>query len=86
MTNKDPNEPKRTDDPLHQEEPDAPKEREYMAENKKTMQRPPEHKEGIEEPRVTGYKPLQVGIVIFAVLVIILIILGLSFDMFGLFN
>lgn len=63
-----------------------PKEEKYMKENKKTMQRPPVEKEGIQEPRVTGYRPIQIGIVIFVIIVIAIIIWGISSNMWGLFS
>lgn len=64
-----------------------PKERkDYMKESKDSMQRPPVEKEGLEEPRVSGLPKVKVGIVIFVVLVLIIVILGVSFDMFGLFS
>ena len=63
-----------------------PKEEKYMKENKETMQRPPVNKEGIEEPRVTGYRPLQIGLVIFIIIVIVVIIWGINSNMWGLFS
>ena len=63
-----------------------PKEKKYMRENKETMQRPPVNKEGIEEPRVTGYRPLQIGLVIFIIIVIVVIIWGINSNMWGLFS
>lgn len=63
-----------------------PKEREYMEENKETMQRPPVHKEGLEEPRTKGYKPLQIGFIIFVIVVLIIVIFGISSNMWGLFG
>ncbi|MGO1060790.1 hypothetical protein ACTL32_16885 [Planococcus sp. FY231025] len=63
-----------------------PKEREYMEENKETMQRPPVQKEGLEEPRTKGYKPLQIGFVIFVIVVLIIVIFGINSNMWGLFG
>jgi hypothetical protein len=62
------------------------KEKDYMQENKKTMQQPPHQKDGIEEPNVKEYRKVQGGIVAFAILVIVIIIILISTDMFGLLN
>ena len=45
-----------------------------------------DQKEGIQEPRTTGYKPLQLGIIIFVVLVLILVGFGIGTDWFGIFD
>lgn len=71
---------------MDQKDQKDPKEREYMEENKETMQRPPVQKEGLEEPRTKGYKPVQIGIIIFVILVLIIVIIGISSDMWGLFG
>lgn len=63
-----------------------PKEEKYARANKSEMQGPPAQKEGLEEPKVKGYKPIQIGIVIFVILVLIIIIFGISSDMWGLFG
>jgi len=63
-----------------------PKEEKYMKENEETMQRPPAQKEGLQEPRTTGYRPIQIGIVIFVIIVIAIIIWGISSNMWGLFS
>ncbi len=61
-------------------------EEEYARENKDTMQTPPPRKEGLEEPKTKGFKPIQLGIAIFVILVLILIITGISSNMWGLMN
>ena len=61
-------------------------EKEYMKENKETMQRPPQEKDGIEEPNVKQYNKVQGGMVAFVILVIIIIITLVSTNMFGLFE
>lgn len=61
-------------------------EQEYMRENKETMQTPPQRKEGLEEPKKKGLKPVQLGIAIFVIIVLILIITGISSDMWGLMD
>ncbi|MDN7242008.1 hypothetical protein QWY14_09375 [Planococcus sp. N028] len=61
-------------------------EKDYMKENKKTMQHPPQEKEGLEEPNVKEYNKVQGGIVAFVIVVIIIIIALISTDMFGLLN
>lgn len=58
----------------------------YTEENKETMQRPPAQKEGLEEPRTKGYRPVQIGFVIFVILVLIIVIIGINSDMWGLFG
>ncbi|MDQ0428042.1 putative membrane protein YkgB [Planomicrobium stackebrandtii] len=59
----------------------------YMKETKEEAKNhPPEEKEGIQEPRTTGYKPLQLGIIIFVVLVLILVGFGIATDWFGVFS
>ncbi|MDN7245009.1 hypothetical protein QWY16_16640 [Planococcus shenhongbingii] len=63
-----------------------PKEKEYMKASKETLKHPPDKKEGLEEPRVTGYKPIQIGIVVFVIIVLIIIIIGISSNMWGLFG
>lgn len=63
-----------------------PKEQKYVEENKETMQRPPVQKEGLEEPKTKGYRPMQIGFVIFVILVLIIIILGINSGMWGLFG
>lgn len=62
------------------------KEPEYERENKDTMQTPPPRKEGLEEPKTKSFKPIQIGIAIFVIIVLILIITGISSDMWGLMN
>lgn len=56
----------------------------YMEENKNTMDRPPNDPEGITEPRTKSYRPVQRGFIIFIVLAVIVLIIGISTDMFGL--
>lgn len=59
----------------------------YMKETEaEAKSRPPEDKEGIQEPRTTGYKPLQLGIIIFVVLALILVGFGIATDWFGVFS
>ncbi len=45
--------------------------------------RPNDQKQGIQEPRVKGYNPLQIGSVIFIVLILILVAFGIGTDWFG---
>lgn len=56
----------------------------YMEENKKTMKRPPDDPEGITEPRTKSYRPLQRGFIIFIVIAVIVLIIGIATNMFGL--
>lgn len=63
-----------------------PNNEKFVEENKETMQRPPAQKEGLEEPRTKGYKPLQIGFVIFVILVLIIVVIGISSGMWGLFD
>lgn len=60
---------------------------EYMKETEEEAKsHPPEEKEGIQEPRTTGYKPLQIGIIVFVVLVLIIVGFGIGTDWFGVFD
>lgn len=64
-----------------------PQEREdYMRDSTDNMDRPPERKEGLEEPRVKEMNKIKVGVAIFVVIVLIILVLGISFDLFGLMN
>lgn len=64
-----------------------PQERkDYMRENKDTMQRPPAQKEGLAEPRVKEMNKIKVGVAVFVVIVLIILVLGIAFDLFGLMN
>lgn len=59
----------------------------YMKETEEEAKhRAPEDKQGLQEPRVTGYKPLQLGIIIFVILVLILVGFGIGTDWFGISN
>ncbi|MBT2569448.1 hypothetical protein [Planococcus sp. ISL-110] len=61
--------------------------KDYMKETEEqAKQRPPEEKEGLQEPKTTGYKPLQLGIIIFVILVLIIVGFGIGTDWFGLFD
>lgn len=62
-----------------------PNEKKYMETNKKEMPNPPEQKEGIEEPRVKNFPKIQVGVAIFVVIILIIVIAGISYGMYGLF-
>ncbi|MTD31015.1 hypothetical protein [Planomicrobium sp. YIM 101495] len=77
MTNKN-NEPNDTDNLEHK---DTDK---YMEANKETMERPPSEPEGLSEPRTKGYPPLQKGFIVFIVVVLIILVIGISTNMFGL--
>ncbi|EGA89843.1 hypothetical protein GPDM_07330 [Planococcus donghaensis MPA1U2] len=62
-------------------------EEEYMeATEEEAKHRSPEEKQGIQEPRVTGYKPLQVGMIVFVILVLVIVGFGFSTDWFGIFD
>lgn len=64
-----------------------PQERkDYMRASKEDMNRPPAQKEGLEEPRVKEMNKIKVGVAIFVVIVLILLVWGISSDMFGLLN
>lgn len=59
----------------------------YMKETKEEAKsRPPEDKVGIQEPKTKGYKPLQLGIIIFVILVLIIVGFGIGTDWFGIFD
>ncbi|ANU14243.1 hypothetical protein B481_2606 [Planococcus halocryophilus Or1] len=62
-------------------------EEEYMeATKEEAKHRSPEEKQGIQEPRVTGYKPLQLGMIIFVILVLVIVGFGFGTDWFGIFD
>ena len=64
-----------------------PQERkDYMRDSTDNLDRPPESKEGLEEPKVKEMNKIKVGVAIFVVLVLIIFVLGISFDLFGLMN
>ncbi|OHX56378.1 hypothetical protein BB776_05090 [Planococcus salinarum] len=59
---------------------------EYMRESTDNLDRPPERKEGLEEPKVKEMNKIKIGVVIFVVIVLIILVLGISFDLFGLMD
>ncbi|AIY06558.1 hypothetical protein Plano_2593 [Planococcus sp. PAMC 21323] len=62
-------------------------EEEYMEATKaEAEQRPSDEKEGLQEPRVTGYKPLQLGMIIFVVIVLVIVGFGFGTDWFGILD
>lgn len=62
-------------------------EEEYMETTKDNAQhRAHEEKQGIQEPRVTGYKPLQTGMIVFVILVLVIVGFGFGTDWFGMFD
>lgn len=75
-----------SDKDQNQKNNNEPKEMEYMEADKKTVNHPPNHKEGLEKPRQEGYPKAQIGFVVFIILVIIIIIIGINSDMFGIFS
>ncbi|MFC4713289.1 hypothetical protein [Planococcus dechangensis] len=64
------------------------REQEYMKTSEKELENrsPNAEKEGLEEPRTTGYKPLQLGMIIFAIAVLVIVGFAIGFDWFGLFG
>lgn len=67
--------------------PNEPQEREdYMRDSTDNLNRSPERKEGLEEPKVKEMNKIKVGVAVFVVIVIIILVLGISFDLFGLMN
>lgn len=66
---------------------DKDREQEYMKASKQEVeQKPPTTKEGLEEPKKTGYPPLQLGLIIFAIAVLVIVGFAIGFDWFGLFG
>lgn len=64
-----------------------PQEREdYMRDTTDNANRPPEKKEGLEEPNVKEMPKIKIGVAIFVVIVLIILVLGIGFDMFGLMD
>ncbi|MBT2582684.1 hypothetical protein [Planococcus sp. ISL-109] len=64
------------------------KEQEYMKTSEQELEKkqPMPEKEGLEQPRKTGYKPLQLGMIIFAIAVLVIVGFAIGFDWFGLFG
>lgn len=68
-------------------EKDVPKEREeYMRDSTDNMDKMPEKKEGLQEPKVKEMNKIKVGVAVFVVIVLIILVLGIGFDLFGLMN
>lgn len=64
-----------------------PQERQdYMRDTTDNVNRPPEKKEGLEEPNVKEMPKIKIGIAIFVVIVLIILALGIGFDLFGLMD
>lgn len=64
-----------------------PQEREdYMRDSTENMDRPPEKKEGLEEPNVKEMPKIKIGVAIFVVIVLIILAIGIGFDLFGLMD
>ncbi|MGM0896284.1 MAG: hypothetical protein ACQEV0_00210 [Bacillota bacterium] len=64
------------------------REQEYMKTSEQELKhkQPGPEKEGLEEPKTTGYKPLQLGLIIFAIAVLVIVGFAIGFDWFGLFG
>ncbi|HSJ38034.1 MAG TPA: hypothetical protein VK945_07445 [Planococcus sp. (in: firmicutes)] len=83
MNDKNQNESKNTNDPKQ----NVPQEREdYMRDSTDNLDRPPERKEGLEEPKVKEMNKIKVGVAVFVVIVLIILVLGIGFDLFGLMS
>lgn len=68
-------------------EKNVPKEREeYMRDSTDNIDKVPDKKEGLQEPRVKEMNKIKVGVAVFVVIVLIILGLGIGFDMFGLMN
>lgn len=66
---------------------DKDTEQEYMKTSEQEMDhKPPVEKEGLEEPKKTGYPPLQLGLIVFAIAVLVIVGFAIGFDWFGLFG
>lgn len=64
-----------------------PQEREdYMRDTTDNMDRSPDKKEGLEEPKVKELNKVKVGLIIFIVIVLIILAIGIGFDLFGLMD
>lgn len=83
MNDKNNNEQVDRNDPKQNE----PQERkDYMRDSTDNLDRPPERKEGLEEPKVKEMNSIKVGVAVFVVIVLIILVLGIAFDLFGLMN
>ena len=66
---------------------DKDREQEYMKTSEQELDhKPPVEKEGLEEPKKTGYPPLQLGLIVFAIAVLVIVGFAIGFDWFGLFG
>ncbi len=61
--------------------------KEYVeATKEEATHRPNDEKQGLQEPRVKSYNPLQVGFIVFVILVLILVGFGIGTDWFGILD
>ncbi|RLQ90398.1 hypothetical protein [Planomicrobium sp. Y74] len=64
-----------------------PQERkDYMRDTTDSVNRPPEKKEGLEEPKVKELNKVKTGLIVFMVIVLIILAIGIGFDLFGLMD
>ncbi|HSP23493.1 MAG TPA: hypothetical protein VLQ20_14310 [Planococcus sp. (in: firmicutes)] len=76
---------------MNQQEPLEKEELQTTHDTAEPVEPPPHHHhmhqmEGLEEPKIKNYMPLQVGIVIFSIAILALIIFGISSNMWGLMD
>ena len=76
---------------MNQQEPLEKEELRTAHDTAEPVETPPHHHhmhhmEGLEEPKIKDYKPIQVGVVIFSIAILALIFFGISSDMWGLIN
>ncbi len=64
-----------------------PQERkDYMRDTTDNLDHAPDRKEGLEEPKVKELNKVKIGLIIFMVIVLIILAIGIGFDMFGLMD
>ncbi|WP_271853447.1 hypothetical protein [Planococcus maritimus] len=66
---------------------DKDREQEYMKTSEQELNNKPHtEKKGLEEPKKTGYPPLQLGLIVFGIAVLVIVGFAIGFDWFGLFG
>lgn len=63
------------------------REQEYMKTSEQELKnKPPTEEQGLEKPKTTGYPPLQLGLIVFGIAVLVIVGFAIGFDWFGLFG
>lgn len=66
---------------------DKDREQEYMKTSEQELDhKPPKEEQGLDKPKTTGYPPLQLGLIVFGIAVLVIVGFAIGFDWFGLFG